>query len=89
MNIDQNFTDHGASGAPQQPYPMQSQYMTGDVYKHQSHMNEQQFNSRGVGPNFQTQGFYQQEQMRQMANVSINISLLLQWILRYFPSFYS
>jgi hypothetical protein len=41
--------------------------MTGDMYKQS---REQPFAARGIGGNFNPQDFYQQEQMRQMANVS-------------------
>ena len=40
MNIDQNFPNQSAV---QPPFAMQSQYMSAEAYKQQSHLGEPQF----------------------------------------------
>lgn len=67
MNIDQSFPNQSAI---QQSFAMQSQYMTTEAYKQQSHLGETQFGGRGMGPNYHAQELYQQEEMRKLANVS-------------------
>ena len=62
MNIDQNFPNQSAV---QPPFAMQSQYMSAEAYKQQSHLGEPQFGGRSIGPNY-AQELYQQEQMRKM-----------------------
>jgi hypothetical protein len=69
MPPDQNFPSPAAGASSQQPYQLPSPYMTADMFKQS---REQPFAGQGMGGNFNPQDFYQQEQLRQMANVSCN-----------------
>ena len=67
MPPDQSFPNPGAGASSQQPYQMPSPYMPGDMFKQS---REQPFAPQGMGGSYNPQDFYQQEQRRQIANVS-------------------